>query len=100
MKLHNIRKLLIQLKEKLVKLDEEPMTPYDFSQIEYLIKLIDWFLTSKISLNPRNFNIFLEELMNTCVMQLRFELLDYVKPFHKSLNRAINEGELDEIQID
>ena len=53
----------------------------DAEQIEYLISLIDFFLTKKIKATKENIDILIEEVVNTAIMQLKFDLLDYVKPF-------------------
>lgn len=57
------------------------MDNYDEEQIDYLIGLIDGFLTGTYSLNYDTLEIFLGDIVSTAVMLVRFELLDYVKPF-------------------
>ena len=80
MKLGGLRKFLINTKCKLVELTEY-REGYDLEQIEYLIRLVDYFITGQIEFTIHNFNIFLDEMVTTAVMQVDMELLKIVRPF-------------------
>ena len=80
-----MRDLLISLKNKLCQYCIEEKDETDLGQLEYLIELIDYFLIGKIALKD-NLNSFIEDIIATAIMQVRFELLDYVKPFSEKIS--------------
>ena len=75
-----MRDLLISLKTKLCEYCIIEKDKTDLEQLEYLIEIIDYFLMGRISLKD-NLSSFIEDIVATAVMQVRFDLLDYVKPF-------------------
>lgn len=92
MKLRSLRKFFINTKCKLVELSSV-REGYDLEQIEYLIRLVDYFITDQVPVTSHNFNIFLDEVVTTAIMQIDMELLDIVKPFSHI------KGEEDEISL-
>ena len=92
MKLEGLRKFLIDTKAKLVELSAD-REGYDLEQIEYLIRLVDYFITGQIEFTKHNFNIFLDEIVTTSVMQVETDLLKIVRPF------SIMKGEIYEVSL-
>ena len=80
-----MKSLLLSLKDRLCQYCIEEKDETDLEQLEYLIELIDYFLTEKISLKD-NLNIFIEDIIATAIIQVRFDLLDFVKPFSKEVS--------------
>lgn len=68
---------LVNVKEKLVEIiSSKQYDTYDYEQLEYLIQLIDWTITGKISLGTETIKIIMEEIIITSVHQLNLDLLD------------------------
>ena len=68
---------LVNVKEKLVEIiSSRQYDTYDYEQLEYLIQLIDWTITGKISLETETIKIIMEEIIITSVHQLNLDLLD------------------------
>lgn len=68
---------LVNVKEKLVEIiSNRQYDTYDYEQLEYLIQLIDWTITGKISLGTETIKIIMEEIIITSVHQLNLDLLD------------------------
>lgn len=80
-----MKSLLLSLKDRLCQYCIEEKDETDLEQLEYLIELIDYFLTEKISLKD-NLNIFIEDIIATAIIQVRFDLLDFVKPFSREVS--------------
>jgi len=78
-----MKSYLGEVKAKLCSVSQRETDFYDLTQLEYLINTIDGFLMDYLELNEENFNAFMEELIVTAIMQVRFDLLDLVKPFEK-----------------
>ena len=68
---------MVNVKEKLVEIiSNRQYDTYDYEQLEYLIQLIDWTITGKISLGTETIKIIMEEIIITSVHQLNLDLLD------------------------
>ena len=78
-----MRKLLVSLKGRLCEIAAKEKDSYDLSELDYLLNLIDGFLMGYLKVTERNLKDFVESVMAVAVMQVRFDLLDYVKPFCK-----------------
>lgn len=76
-----MRKLLVCLKGKLCEIARGEKDLYDSSELEYLMNLIDGFLMGYLEINESNLEDFIESVVALAIMQVRFDLLDYVKPF-------------------
>lgn len=81
-KVKGLKSDLVALKGKLTQLyARQNLDEFDIEQLDYLINLIDDLLLGKQQLNTETFNILIEDVVSTAVMQVSFDLLDFVKPY-------------------
>lgn len=86
-----MRNLLISLKGRLCELADKEQDSYDLSELEYLLKLVDSFLMGKEIMSGDNLTAFIESVINVAIMQVKFDLLDYVKPFSSEMCNFVSE---------
>jgi len=78
--------LLVRLKGRLCEIAQQEKDFYDSTELEYLINLIDGFLMGYLEINKVNIKDFIESVITVAIMQVKFDLLDYVKPFEGEEN--------------
>lgn len=75
--------LLSKLKGRLCEIAQKEKDLYDSSELNYLLNLIDGFLMGYLDVTSENIKDFVESVITVAIMQVKFDLLDYVKPFTK-----------------
>lgn len=78
-----MRGLLVSLKSRLCEIASKEMDFYDSSELEYLMNTIDGFLMGYLEVTKENIEDFIESVVSVAIMQVKFDLLDYVKPFSR-----------------
>ena len=73
--------LLSKLKWRLCDIAQREKDLYDSTELEYLLNLIDGFLMGYLDTSSENIKDFIESVITVAIMQVKFDLLDYVKPF-------------------
>jgi len=81
--MRTVRSLLVSLKGRLCEIYPKETDGYDLSELDYLLNLIDGFLMGYLDITRENLNDFVESVVTVAIMQVKFDLLDYVKPFSK-----------------
>lgn len=76
-----MRSLLVKLKGRLCEIASEETDFYDSTELEYLMHLIDGFLLGYLDTDKENIHDFVESVVTVAIMQVKFDLLDFVKPF-------------------
>lgn len=78
--LKNKIQYLMQIKASLLDiLNRKQYEQIDQEQIEYLINVVDCFLTQKVKLNKECLHLFMEEIVTTAIHQLNFDFLDLLR---------------------
>lgn len=77
---------LTRLKGRLCEIAQKESDLYDLTELEYLINLIDGFLMGYLEFDEENIHDFIESVITVAIMQVKFDLLDYVKPFEGEEN--------------
>ena len=75
--------LLNDLKWRLCEIAQRETDLYDLTELEYLLNLIDGFLIGYLDMSTESIKDFIESVITVAIMQVRFDLLDYVKPLTK-----------------